>query len=48
LFARQLAVGGRVITALPVPIDPAFCRDDARAYPALGEDNGLVGDRGAS
>jgi crotonobetainyl-CoA:carnitine CoA-transferase CaiB-like acyl-CoA transferase len=48
LFARQLAVGGRVITALPVPIDPAFCRDDARAYPALGEDNELVGDRGAS
>jgi alpha-methylacyl-CoA racemase len=44
LFARQLAAGGRTICALPVPIDAAF-RGGAGAlgYPALGEDNALVG-----
>jgi len=48
LFARQLAAGGREIGALPVPIDAAF-RDTAAAcaYPALGENNDLIEDRGA-
>jgi len=43
LFAQQLAAGGRAITALPVPIDAAFRREGARAYPALGADNDLIG-----
>ena len=46
LFAQQLAAGDRAITALPVPIDPAFLRGAALGYPALGEDNKLIADRG--
>jgi crotonobetainyl-CoA:carnitine CoA-transferase CaiB-like acyl-CoA transferase len=48
LFAHQLAAGGRAITALPVPVDPAFRRKAPLGYPALGEDNQLIADRGAS
>jgi crotonobetainyl-CoA:carnitine CoA-transferase CaiB-like acyl-CoA transferase len=49
LFARQLAAGGREISALPVPIDAAFRGPaGARAYPALGESNDLIEDRGAA
>jgi len=44
LFAQQLAAGGRAIAALPVPVDAAFRREGARGYPALGEDNELIGD----
>jgi crotonobetainyl-CoA:carnitine CoA-transferase CaiB-like acyl-CoA transferase len=47
LFAQQLAAGDHAITALPVPVDPAFRRDAALGYPALGEDNKLMADRGA-
>ncbi len=44
LFAQQLAAGGRAIAALPVPVDPAFRRPAAAlGYPALGEDNALIG-----
>lgn len=44
LFAQQLAAGGRAISALPVPVDPAFRRPAAAlGYPALGEDNALIG-----
>ena len=43
LFAQQLAAGGSAITALPVPVDPAFRRDGALGYPALGENNALIG-----
>ncbi len=44
LFAQQLAAGGRAIAALPVPVDPAFRRGAAAlGYPALGEDNALIG-----
>ena len=43
LFAQQLAAQGRAITALPVPVDAAFRSEAARGYPALGEDNGLIG-----
>jgi crotonobetainyl-CoA:carnitine CoA-transferase CaiB-like acyl-CoA transferase len=45
LFARQLAAGGREISALPVPVDPAF-RSEASTcgYPALGEGKGLLAD----
>jgi len=43
LFARQLAAGGRAIAALPVPVDAAFRGEAARGYPALGEDNALLG-----
>jgi crotonobetainyl-CoA:carnitine CoA-transferase CaiB-like acyl-CoA transferase len=48
LFAQQLAAGGRAIAALPVPVDAAFRREGARGYPALGEDNELIEDRGTS
>ena len=45
LFARQLAADGREISALPVPVDAAFRgAATARAYPALGEDDRLIGD----
>jgi crotonobetainyl-CoA:carnitine CoA-transferase CaiB-like acyl-CoA transferase len=44
LFGQQLAAGGRSITALPVPVDPAFRREAALGYPALGEDNQLIAD----
>jgi alpha-methylacyl-CoA racemase len=47
LFAQQLAAGERAISALPVPIDPAFRRPGALGYPALGEDNELIGNRDA-
>ena len=45
LFARKLASEGRVLPALPVPIDPSF-RGEAseKAYPALGQSNDLLGD----
>lgn len=43
LFAQQLAAGGRTIAALPVPVDSAFRREAALGYPALGEDNALIG-----
>ena len=43
LFAQQLAAGGRAIAALPVPVDAAFRSEAARSYPALGEDNALIG-----
>ena len=48
VFARQLAANGRSIAALPVPIDRAFRSEAAAGYPALGEDNQLIQDRGAS
>ena len=48
LFAQQLVAGGRAITALPVPVDPAFRREATLGYPALGEDNKLIADGGAS
>jgi crotonobetainyl-CoA:carnitine CoA-transferase CaiB-like acyl-CoA transferase len=49
LFAQQLAADGREITALPVPIDSTFRGNVAvAAYPALGEDNELLAERGAS
>ena len=49
LFARQLAAGGREISALPVPIDAAFRGDSrVRSYPALGEARELIEDRGAA
>ncbi|MBE0625891.1 MAG: CoA transferase [Burkholderiales bacterium] len=44
LFAQQLVAGDRAICALPVPIDPAFRRPAALGYPALGEDNTLIGE----
>ncbi len=44
LFAQRLAAAGRAITALPLPVDPAFRRDAALGYPALGEHNDLLGD----
>jgi len=47
LFAQQLIAAKRAICALPVPIDPAFRRTAALGYPALGEDNTLIEDRGA-
>jgi len=48
LFAQQLAVDGNAITALPVPVDPAFRRETALGYPALGADNELIEHRGAA
>jgi len=42
LFAQQLAAEGRTITALPVPVDPAFRREASLGYPALGADNALL------
>ena len=30
-------------TLLPVPVDAAFRSEAALAYPALGEDNALIG-----
>lgn len=48
LFARQLAVADRAISALPVPVDAAFRgAATALAYPALGADNELLEHRGA-
>jgi crotonobetainyl-CoA:carnitine CoA-transferase CaiB-like acyl-CoA transferase len=44
LFAQQVAAAGRTISALPVPVDPAFRRDAALGYPALGENNDLIGE----
>jgi crotonobetainyl-CoA:carnitine CoA-transferase CaiB-like acyl-CoA transferase len=43
VFGRELTVGGRTISALPVPVVDAF-RSAARAdgYPELGEANGLL------
>lgn len=45
LFARRLAADGREISALPVPVNPAF-RGKAvvLGYPALGADNQLIAD----
>jgi alpha-methylacyl-CoA racemase len=45
LFARKLASEGRVLPALPVPIDPSF-RGVAseKTYPALGQSNELLGE----
>jgi len=48
LFAQQLTSEGGAIAALPVPIAPAFRREAARGYPALGEDNQLIDHRGAA
>jgi alpha-methylacyl-CoA racemase len=43
LFSRRLAADGREISALPIPVDPAFRGEDAvLGYPALGEDNALI------
>jgi crotonobetainyl-CoA:carnitine CoA-transferase CaiB-like acyl-CoA transferase len=45
LFAPQLAADGREISALPVPVDPAFRSKPAvLSYPGLGENNDLIGD----
>lgn len=45
LFASQLAAEeqGHAISALPVPVDPAFRgKTDVRRYPRLGENNELI------
>ena len=48
LFAQQLAADGNAITALPVPVDPAFRCETALGYPALGADNELIENGGAA
>ena len=49
LFAREVTAGGATLTALPVPVDAAFRADDrAQPYPALGEHNELIKNRGGT
>ncbi|MDB5808482.1 MAG: acyl-CoA transferase [Betaproteobacteria bacterium] len=43
VFAARLGAGGKEMTALPVPVVPAFrANPESAGYPALGEGNGLL------
>jgi len=42
LFDRKLTADGKTITALPVPVAPAYLAAESAGYPALGEANSLL------
>jgi hypothetical protein len=43
VFAARLEAGGKEMTALPVPVVPAFrANRESAGYPALGEGNELL------